>query len=230
MPKFTVTHLVPQDVRQQILYRLRQTTGCFDIGFFTLYYFTYTMKAGCKKCKKKIEKGEIRIAKITASPFSDDGEMKHYHHPACIFETFKKARATTKVIEDPSDLEGWQEVEEADKQDILKLIRENERPSPTKTPEGKNVKKTVVKSPKEKKPKESTSTSSESSAGCPVKLLGNSYSHIFVQVRVRKIQFPHLHGKEIRLIPGTRITTSGSSVDCVPTSRTAQATWTSRAL
>ena len=41
----------------------------------------------------------MRIAKITASPFSDDGEMKNYHHPACMFETFKKARATTKIIE-----------------------------------------------------------------------------------------------------------------------------------
>ena len=155
--------------------------------------------------------------------------MKHYHHPACIFETFKKARATTKVIEDPSDLEGWQGIEEADKQDILKLIRENERPSPTKTPEGKNVKKTLVKSPKEKKQKESTSTASESSTGGPVKLLGNSYSHIFLQVRVRMIQSPRLHGKEIRLIPGTRITTSGSSADCALISRTAPATWTSRA-
>ena len=56
-------------------------------------------QAGCKKCKQKIEKGELRIAKITASPFSDDGEMKNYHHPACMFETFKKARATTKIIE-----------------------------------------------------------------------------------------------------------------------------------
>ena len=27
----------------------------------------------------------------------DDGEMKNYHHPACIFETFKKARPSTKV-------------------------------------------------------------------------------------------------------------------------------------
>ena len=89
--------------------------------------------------------------------------MKHYHHPACIFETFKKARATTKVIEDPSDLEGWQEVEEADKQAILKLMRENEKTSPTKTPEGKAAKKKVVKSPKEKK--QSTSTTSESSTG-----------------------------------------------------------------
>ena len=123
------------------------------------------VQAGCKKCKKKIEKGEIRIAKITASPFSDDGEMKHYFHPACIFETFKKARATTKVIEDPSDLEGWQEVEEADKQAILKLMRENEKPSPTKTPEGKAAKKKVVKSPKETGQQQSTSTTSESSTG-----------------------------------------------------------------
>jgi hypothetical protein len=26
-------------------------------------------QAGCKKCKQKIEKGELRIAKITPSPF-----------------------------------------------------------------------------------------------------------------------------------------------------------------
>ena len=129
------------------------------------FCYTLDVQAGCKKCKQKIEKGEIRIAKITASPFSDDGEMKHYHHPACIFETFKKARATTKVIEDPSDLEGWQEVEEADKQTILKLMRENEKYSPTKTPEGKAAKKKVLKSPKEKKQQQSTSTTSESSTG-----------------------------------------------------------------
>ena len=122
------------------------------------------IQAGCKKCKQKIEKGEIRIAKITASPFSDDGEMKHYHHPACIFETFKKARATTKVIEDPSDLEGWQEVEQEDREGILKLIRENVRTSPTKTPESKAAKKKVTKTPKEDK-QQSTSTASESSTG-----------------------------------------------------------------
>ena len=46
-----------------------------------------------------MEKGEVRIAKITANPFNDEGEMKNYHHPVCIFETFAKARSTTKVIE-----------------------------------------------------------------------------------------------------------------------------------
>ena len=90
--------------------------------------------------------------------------MKHYHHPNCIFETFKKARATTKVIEDPSDLEGWQEVEQEDREGILKLIRENVRTSPTKTPESKAAKKKVTKTPKEDK-QQSTSTASESSTG-----------------------------------------------------------------
>ena len=27
----------------------------------------------------------------------DDGEMKNYHHPVCIFDTFKRVKATTKV-------------------------------------------------------------------------------------------------------------------------------------
>ena len=197
---------------------------------FLLFVFRYSFncQAGCKKCKQKIEKGEIRIAKITASPFSDDGEMKQYYHPACIFETFKKARATTKVIEDPSDLEGWQEVEEADKQAILKLMKDNERSSPTKTPEGKTANKKVVKSPKEKKQKQSTSTASESSTGEVVRLESSCYQcHIFVQVRVRMIQFPHLLGREIPSILDTRTTTFGSFGDCALTSRTTPATWTS---
>ena len=41
----------------------------------------------------------MRIAKITSNPFNEEGEMKNYHHPTCIFQTFLKARATTKIIE-----------------------------------------------------------------------------------------------------------------------------------
>ena len=68
----------------------------------------------------------------------DDGEMKNYHHPSCIFETFKKARPSTKVkkllfpifspqigpqiIEDPTDLEGWSDVATDDRKTVLALI------------------------------------------------------------------------------------------------------------
>ena len=64
--------------------------------------------------------------------------MKNYHHPACIFEIFKKARPSTKVkkflfpifspqigpqiIEDPTDLEGWSEVAADDRKTVLALI------------------------------------------------------------------------------------------------------------
>ena len=95
----------------------------------------------------------MRIAKITASPFSDDGEMKHYHHPACIFETFKKARATTKIIEDPSDLDGWQDIKQEDRDNVLKLMKETVRSSPTKTPTKKPPAKKASESKSPKKVK-----------------------------------------------------------------------------
>lgn len=81
-------------------------------------------QASCKKCKQKIGKGVVRIAKVVANFFHDgDGEMKQYYHPSCIFETFVRARSTTKIIEDPSDVEGFQELEEDDKAAIKQLIK-----------------------------------------------------------------------------------------------------------
>lgn len=76
----------------------------------------------CKKCKQGIEKKSPRIAKLSTNPFSDDGGMmKNYFHINCVFETFIRARATTKKIEDPSDLDGFEKMEEEEK----KLIRKN---------------------------------------------------------------------------------------------------------
>jgi DNA ligase-3 len=63
--------------------------------------------AKCQKCKQQIGKGELRLAKLTANPFTGDGEMKQYHHPNCLFETFKKARSTTRIIEDVEDIEEY---------------------------------------------------------------------------------------------------------------------------
>ena len=83
--------------------------------------------AGCKKCKEKIPKGEIRIAQLTANPFNDDPDavLKNWHHVKCIFEKFSKARATTKTIEDVEELTGWDTIEPEDRPDIMKLIDEN---------------------------------------------------------------------------------------------------------
>lgn len=44
-------------------------------------------RAGCKKCKQKIESGSLRVAKVVANPFgSGGGNMKMWHHVNCIFE------------------------------------------------------------------------------------------------------------------------------------------------
>lgn len=79
----------------------------------------------CKKCKQGIEKKSPRIAKLVPNPFSDDGgDMKQYFHINCMFESFLRARATTKKIEDPSDLEGFENMEEEEKKTIRKHIDE----------------------------------------------------------------------------------------------------------
>ena len=49
--------------------------------------------------------------------------MKLWYHRDCLFESFKRARATTKKIEDPEqDIENWDDVEEEDKKKILELL------------------------------------------------------------------------------------------------------------
>ncbi|NXN32756.1 DNLI3 ligase, partial [Nycticryphes semicollaris] len=81
--------------------------------------------AGCKKCKEKIVKGMVRIGKIVPNPFTESGgDMKEWYHVKCMFEKLDKARATTKKIEDITDLEGWEELQDEEKELINKHISE----------------------------------------------------------------------------------------------------------
>ncbi|XP_053130642.1 DNA ligase 3 [Hemicordylus capensis] len=79
--------------------------------------------AGCKKCKEKILKGMVRIGKVVPNPFTESSrDMKEWYHVKCMFEKLEKARATTKKIEDLTDLEGWEELQEAEKELINQQI------------------------------------------------------------------------------------------------------------
>uniref|UniRef100_A0A672QQV9 DNA ligase n=1 Tax=Sinocyclocheilus grahami TaxID=75366 RepID=A0A672QQV9_SINGR len=81
--------------------------------------------AGCKKCKDKIMKGLVRIGRIVPNPFSESaGEMKEWYHVKCIFEKLERARATTKKIDDITELEGWEELQDEDKELINKHVSE----------------------------------------------------------------------------------------------------------
>ena len=80
--------------------------------------------SSCKKCKQKLAKGGLRLAKVVNNPFTDEGgEMKMYHHANCLFETFIRARATTKIIEEPEDIHGFDELNDEDKDMLKKLIK-----------------------------------------------------------------------------------------------------------
>ena len=85
--------------------------------FFTDYSIKGTAK--CRKCKKRIPKLELRIAK--SSRFNNK-EIKIFFHVKCIFESFKKARKQNSIITCNSQIEGFNEIEDDDQALINALI------------------------------------------------------------------------------------------------------------
>ncbi|BFZ23274.1 hypothetical protein BsWGS_26312 [Bradybaena similaris] len=120
--------------------------------------------SSCKKCKQKIDKGGLRVGKVTPNPFSDDGgDMKQWFHPKCIFETFVKARATTKKIEEPEDAEGFGDLNQEDKDLIKQLIEDYQTQAGSKPPPKpkKMVQRTLTgTSPVKTTPKKESSAAS----------------------------------------------------------------------
>lgn len=61
---------------------------------------------------------------LTTNPFGDgDGDMKVYYHAKCMFETFARARATTKIIEEADDVEGFSDLKQSDMDLVNDLIK-----------------------------------------------------------------------------------------------------------
>ncbi|XP_072445527.1 DNA ligase 3 [Chiloscyllium punctatum] len=136
--------------------------------------------AGCKKCREKLPKGLVRIGRIMPNPFSEGAEMKEWYHVKCMFEKLERARLSTKKIDDLTDLEGYEELQDAERDLINQHIKElaikngllssKIKPSPSKpttvTPVTPSPRKFSGFSAKVGSPEEEPSTSSSAlSAG-----------------------------------------------------------------
>jgi DNA ligase 3 len=71
-------------------------------------------------------KDDFLFFQIVANPYTAvAGEMKQYHHPSCLFETFLRARSTTRIIMEPDDVHGFDDLVDEDQKIISDLIDGN---------------------------------------------------------------------------------------------------------
>lgn len=80
-----------------------------------------TGRAKCKKCKNVIDAGTVRLAKMVMNPFGS-GKMPAWYHVNCLFEAFKKQRATTPKIENIDDIDGYENLSDSEIEEILKYL------------------------------------------------------------------------------------------------------------
>lgn len=91
---------------------------------FLADYSKRASKCQDTKCKGPIDIGSLRLGRVGPSPFGD-GDMKQYFHPKCMFETLKRARAATRVIESADDITDFEDLKDDDKKTLVKLIKGN---------------------------------------------------------------------------------------------------------
>ncbi|KAF5303428.1 hypothetical protein FQA39_LY09972 [Lamprigera yunnana] len=82
--------------------------------------------AACKGCKEKCPVRQLRIAKLTYSPFGSD-KMKNYYHADCIFKMFLNQRPKTARIQSLDDLAGLTTLNDDDIKMVKKKIIESEK-------------------------------------------------------------------------------------------------------
>ena len=94
-----------------------------DDNFKTTFMVDYCKRSvtKCKRCKKSIPQGELRIgrsAKLKAKT------IFQYFHVNCAFETFKKARSAANTITCMDDILGFELIKDEERVYILRLMDE----------------------------------------------------------------------------------------------------------
>ncbi|CAH0583151.1 unnamed protein product [Chrysodeixis includens] len=84
-------------------------------------------RASCKGCKSSCPSGELRIAKVVASPYGDGQHMKSWHHVDCFMNVLLKQRPATKRVDSIDDIGNWENITKDDQEFILKKLNEMEK-------------------------------------------------------------------------------------------------------
>lgn len=84
-------------------------------------------RAACKGCKANCPTGELRIAKLVASPYGEGQSMKSWHHVDCFMNVLLKQRPATKRVDSIDDIANWENISKEDQEFILKKLNEMEK-------------------------------------------------------------------------------------------------------
>jgi len=80
-------------------------------------------RSRCKKCRKYFHAGDVRVGKRPPRVQQDIKAVRvHWYHPACIFKSFERAAYKTKTLERVGDVEGFDDLRDADRADLAARI------------------------------------------------------------------------------------------------------------
>ena len=80
-------------------------------------------RSRCKKCRKMFHAGDVRVGKRPPRVREDVPAVRvHWYHPACIFKSFERAAYKTKTLERVGDVEGFDNLRDADRADLAARI------------------------------------------------------------------------------------------------------------
>ena len=80
-------------------------------------------RSRCKKCRKMFQAGDVRVGKRPPRVQQDIKAVRvHWYHPACIFKSFERAAYKTKTLERVGDVEGFDNLRDADRADLAARI------------------------------------------------------------------------------------------------------------
>ena len=120
------------------------SVSVLDVSPCQFYFsadYARSARSRCQRCKLVLPLGHLRVAKIVSNFFKraesihqHEDNLLRYFHPACLFETFKRARASTVVISSTSDIQNYESLTAEDQELIALLISNTNQAAPSAEP------------------------------------------------------------------------------------------------